>query len=102
MRVVPALVSIAYLVLVAVASAPIFSHPLSPLSGVLVIVLTIPWSIIAAIVQATSKATWLGSPAGFVVLTAAEALLNAVILYWIVGHKLTARKRRREEQAGRT
>ena len=73
-----------YLVLTAAASIPLFTRPDSPLSGVLVFVLTLPWSVLVGIPLAVWKPGLMSERAEILAVFGAFALINAVLICRIV------------------
>ena len=77
--------SLAYLVVTALACVPMFTRPDSPLSGVLVFVATLPWSVVVGIPIAILRPDVVDTRAGFLVVTAVNTALNAGLMFWLVG-----------------
>ena len=93
-RPTPIVISLTYLVLTGMACVPMFTQPDSPLSGVVAVMLTLPWSVVSAIIVAVLNLNLLNNVAGIVSVIAVQALLNAVIIFWLV-RKLQNDPRRR-------
>lgn len=83
-RYLPIIVSLTYLLLTSIACVPMFRRPDSPLSGVVAVILTLPWSFILGIPVALLKPNLLNDLVGVIFLIAAGASLNAVLLFWVV------------------
>lgn len=83
LRKIPIIVVVIYLVLVLLAIIPIFTGD-GPLSGILAIALTVPWSSILSSLLPGS-----GSVAVGLLVVAVGAAINAAIIYfvlrWLVG-----------------
>ena len=93
-RPTPIVISLAYLALTGIACVPMFTRPDSPLSRVVAVMLTLPWSVVSAIIVAVLNPNLLNNLVGIVSVIAVQALLNAVLIFWML-RKLQNDGRRR-------
>jgi hypothetical protein len=76
---------LAYLVVTGLACVPMFARPDSHFSGVLVFVVTIPWSIILGIPISMLMPELVDTRVGFLFVSAMNAALNALLIFWAIG-----------------
>lgn len=77
--------SLAYLAVTGLACVPMFTWPDSPLSGLPVFVMTLPWSVILGIPISILWPDLADTRAGFLIVAVVNVTLNTLLIFWMIG-----------------